>query len=74
MPQFTEDARKRSIKYMDSLREEFDGLSDDFLLREAERIEDIAKRAKSDAGRLRSEMRRRALVENSPVLKEREDG
>ena len=62
MSKFPETAHDQAVKDMNALRAEFDGLSDQYLARELDRIEVISRQAVSDVARVRAEMMRRALV------------
>jgi hypothetical protein len=57
-----EVASAQAAKDMAALRDEFEGLSDAYLSREADRFNDIEREALSAARRVRSELMRRALV------------
>lgn len=62
MSQFPETARDQAVKDMNALRAEFDGLSDQYLARELNRIDVISRQAASNVARIRTEMMRRALI------------
>jgi hypothetical protein len=57
-----EVASAQAAKDMAALRDEFEGLSDAYLSRKVARFNEIERKALSDAGRVRSELMRRALV------------